>query len=237
MPEFQTEVLDIIQRTHNVKSFRLKTEEGAEFTAGQWFLFTIDVGGRGATKPFSFSNSPTEKDYIEFTKRLTTSDFSQALDRLEIGSTAKIKMPYGSFTLQGDLGKIAFLSGGIGITPIRSICQYVADRALAIDIVLLYGNNEERDIVFREDLDKIQRENNNIRVVHTLICDPADKDGCIGRVGLIDDSMIKDDIPDYGQRTFYVCGPPAMVSSMQDILKNKLHIKDNCIKLENFKGY
>ena len=127
MVTFETEVSDVIQRTHNVKSFRFKRDESADFKAGQFFLVTIKISGQERTKHFSFSSSPTEKGYIEFTKKLTGSDFSKALDGLKTGDRAKLKMPYGSFTFEGGYKKIAFLSGGIGITPIRSICKYVVD--------------------------------------------------------------------------------------------------------------
>lgn len=237
MVEFETEVSDIIQRTRNVKSFRFRVKEDVEFRPGQFFFVTIKIGGTERAKHFSFSNSPTEKGYVEFTKRITESEFSKALDRLNIGDWAKLKMPYGSFTFEGEYEKIAFLSGGIGITPIRSICKFVTDMRLPTDIVLLYGNSKEEDIIFRQDLDEMVSANKNIRIVYTLTSPDVDKKVWQGRTGYIDDKMIKEEIPDFNGRTFYICGPPKMVESLMNILKNKLNVQEDKIKIENFSGY
>lgn len=234
---FNTEVIGIVERTSGVKSFRFKNPEEAEFEPGQFFFVTLKINDVERTKHFSFSNSPTEKGYIEFTKRITESPFSKTLDNLKIGDWAKIKMPIGSFTLKAEFSKIAFLSGGIGITPIRSICKFATDRKLLTDIVLLYGNNKEEDIIFREDFDGMKAVNNKLKVVYTLTSPDIDKKKWFGRIGYIDDSMIKEDIPDFIERVFYICGPPKMVEGLTAILRDKLNIKEDNIKTENFVGY
>ena len=231
---FETEVLDITPRTPNVKSFRFKTKPEVHFKPGQFFFVGLKIEGIERTKHFSFSNSPTEKGYVEFTKKITNSDFSKALNRLKVGDWAKLKMPYGSFTFEGEYMKIAFLSGGIGITPIRSICKFVTDRRLATDIVLLYGNDKEEDIVFKDDLEQMGSANKNMRLVHTLA---YPEQTWLGRSGFIDDKMIKEEVPDFPERIFYICGPPKMVGSLVDILQNRLALPETKIKTENFRGY
>ena len=237
MIKFETEVLNIVQRTHNVKSFRFRIKEDVDFKPGQFFFVTIEVDGAEKTKHFSFSNSPTEKGYVEFTKRITGSEYSKALERLNIGDWARLRMPYGSFTFVGEYEKIAFLSGGIGITPLRSICKFVTDTRLPTDMVLIYGNNTEEDIIFREDLDSMAAANKNLRIVHTLTSPDMNKRTWQGRTGYIDTEMIKEEIPDFEERVFYVCGPPKMVESLVDILGIKLGIQENRIRIENFVGY
>jgi ferredoxin-NADP reductase len=234
MIEFETEVLDVIKRTHNVKSFRFKIKPGADFKAGQFFFVAIKVDGKDRTKHFSFSNSPTEKEYIEFTKKLTDSDYSKALDRLKRGDWAKLRMPLGSFTFEGEYKKIAFLSGGIGITPIRSICKYIVDKKLDADIVLLYGNRTIKDIVFKEDFEEMQKEYPRFKAVH-VISGPESE--WRGRKGHINADVVKEEIPDYSERKFYISGPPLMVEAMKKILLNELNIITENIITENFTGY
>lgn len=234
---FDTEVLEIIQRTHNVKSFRFKLTGNVDFKPGQFFFVTIKVEDIEKAKHFSFSNSPTEKGFLEFTKRITESPFSKALDELKVSDWARLKMPYGSFTFEGEFPKIAFLSGGIGITPIRSMCKFAADKGLPTDIVLLYGNDREEDIIFREDFDSMQRVNKNIRIVYTLTSPDVDKQIWPGRIGYIDSKMIKEQMPDFLERVFYICGPPKMVEGLTNILKDRLNVQEDKIKIENFVGY
>jgi len=237
MIEFETKVIDIIQRTPNVKSFRFKVDGPVSFKAGHFFLVSIKIDDQERTKHFSFSNSPEEKDYIEFTKRITDSEFSKALDVLRPGDWAKLKMPYGSFTFEGEYEKVAFLSGGVGITPIRSICKHILDKDLKTDVVLLYGNNRQGDIIFKDDFDNISSKYDSIKVVYTLTASDIDKDNWSGRVGYIDSDMIKQEIPDFNTRIFYICGPPLMVQALVSILKDDLCLDDSKVKIESFAGY
>jgi glycine betaine catabolism B len=234
---FETKVIDIIDRAPGVKSFRFSVEERLSFKAGQFFFVGIIIDGQEKTKHFSFSNSPTEKGYIEFTKRLTGSEFSNALDSLRPGDWAKIKAPMGDFTYEGVPRKIAFLSGGIGITPIRGICRFITDSNLSADVVLLYGNNTEADIIFKKDLDKMSERNRNLKIVYTLTSDSVDKNAWKGRKGYIDKDMLLEEIPDYNERVFYVCGPPGMVSSLTQSLSQALGLGSDNIRTENFTGY
>jgi ferredoxin-NADP reductase len=232
--EVETRLENVITRAPGVKSFRFKAD--ADFKPGQFFLATIKAKGEELTKHFSFSNSPTERGYVEFTKRITASKYSRALNRLQPGAWARLKLPLGNFTFAGEYPKIAFLSGGIGITPIRSICKFITDKSLTTDTILLYGNNKEEDIIFRPDFEQMIRLNENMRVVYTLTAQGIDKQKWPGHTGYIDARMIKQEIPDYLQRVFYICGPPKMVESLIGILQ-KLAVDEEKIKFENFTGY
>jgi ferredoxin-NADP reductase len=174
---------------------------------------------------------------VEFTKKLTRSDYSKALDQWKPGDRTRIKFPLGSFTLDESGKKIAFLSGGIGITPIRSMCRFATDERLSTDIVLLYGNATEKDIIFRDDFDAMERDNPNLRVVHTLTDESVDRNRWKGRTGFIDANMLREEIPDFAERTFYVCGPGAMVRTLSGQLTEELAVPDNRLKTEDFPGY
>lgn len=229
--EVETTVTDILQRTHNVKSFRFLKPASFMYKPGQFIFVTIKGGEKELRKHFTISSSPTE-DFIEFTKKLSESEYSRALHKLKIGDWAKIEGPHGKFTFEGEFKKIAMLSGGIGITPLRSICKYCTDNQIDTDIVVLYGNRSEADIVFREELEHMH-EHTTITVIFTV--EKATK-GWTGRTGLIDASMVKTEIPDYLERVFYMCGPPAMVHAMETLL-TRLGVPQTNVRKENFYGY
>ena len=182
----------------------------------------------------SISSSPTEKGHIEFTKKITESDFSKALNSLKAGDSLKAEYPFGNFTLKEPDDLIAFLSGGIGITPIRSICKFVVDKKPGVDIVLIYGNRSIRDIVFRDDFEIMQSQYSKLKVHHVLQEEAPDFK-C--RIGLINAQAIKEEIPDYLDRIFYLCGPPGMVAAMNEILIDELSLMKEKIITENFTGY
>lgn len=228
--KYETHVKEVNQRSHNVKSFLFGRHDEFVFQAGQFFYLTMKVDGEKKTKHFTISSPPTQKEYIEFTKKITGSAFSQMLDRLKGGEWAEVGGPGGKFVLE-DIKKICFLSGGIGITPIHSICQYCTDLKLDTDIIVLYGNEEERDIVFRYDFEKMVENNPNIKVVHILNKAPEKWEGYSG---YITTDIIKKEVSDFQERMFYICGPPKMVDAMLMLLK-VLDIKK--IKIEKFPGY
>ena len=258
MSEFETEIKEVIQRNYNVKSFRFSVKEKVNFLAGQFFFVTIKTEGKDTTKHFSFSNSPTEEGYVEFTKKITTSEFSRALDKLKVGDWARVRLAYGQFTpfevlpngevatfarllqtgftWQGEYPRIAFISGGIGITPVRSICKFATDKRLPIKITLLYSNNTPEDIIFKEDFEEMQVANKNLKVVYTITL-PDQSRRWPGRTGRIDEKMVSEEIPDYAERIFYTCGPPGMVEAIKEMLSFELNIDSKKIKTESFTGY
>jgi ferredoxin-NADP reductase len=232
--EFETRVDGILRRAHDVKSFRFRRPQGFDFDPGQFLFITILIGGEKKRKHFTISSSPTEKSFIEFTKKIMEDhEFSTALNELQIGDWAYIDGPYGEFTFKGEFSTIGMITGGIGITPLRSMIKYCTDNALNSQITLLYGNRSEENITFGEELSNLEKRNKNLRIVHTL-SHPSDKWN--GRRGHVDLQMIKDEIPNYLERVFYVCGPPALVNDLVNALKT-LGVPDGKIKTENFFGY
>ncbi len=236
MWEFDTEFSQIIPRTKDVRTFRLPIRaDNVTYQPGQFFFITIKIQGKDAVHHFSFSSSPTEKGYIEFTKRITPHEFSQALAAIKGGEWAHLRGPMGSFVLPEKKEKLAFLSGGIGITPLRSMLRCIADSREHWDIALLYGNATAGDIVFRDELDEISRQDPGLRVMHVLSGPeiPADWKG---KTGLVNKNLITEVVPDYRERTFYISGPPRMVISLEEQLL-ALNLREEQVKRDSFTGY
>jgi ferredoxin-NADP reductase len=229
-PWIETSVWKVIQRTKDTKSFRFKKPEGFLHKAGQWMYVNIKISGVIKLHHFTISSSPTE-DFIEFTKKITDSEYSQALDHTKEGDWARISGPYGDFTYSGENIKIGALTGGIGITPLRSICKYCSDKKLPTSIVMLYSNKTEDEIVFRDQLDELAKTDPNIQVKYVLTRQPDWK----GLKGHVDGEMIKAQMPDYKDRTFYICGPPSMNQALKKALGDL--VPQDQIKLEDFTGY
>lgn len=231
--KFEEKTIDIIKRTNDVKSFRFRRPEGFDYKPGQYILVSLEVEGKVITKAFSLSSSPTEKDHIEFTKKLTGHPFSNVLDNMKIGDSAVISGPFGKMTFEGEYAKVALLSGGIGITPMISICRYCTDLHLDADIVLIYSNKTENDLAFREELDEMMHNNNNLKVVYTLTRASESWTGCRERIC---ENMVIREIPDYRERHFLICGPPEMVRSMEEMLA-LMNIPKDMVKKEALAGY
>ena len=234
--EIQTNFLRSIDRTPNVKSFRFDDRGGIDFRPGQFFQLFLEWEGEELNHYFSFSNSPTEKGYLEFTKKLSDSPFSRALLALKLNARVRMKLPWGRFIFEGDFPKVAFISGGIGITPIRSICKFLTDRGSPAHVILLYSARAPEDIVFRQDFSEMKKNNPRLKVVYS-ITDHSPPPGWEGRIGRICADMVREEIPDFPERKFFVCGPPGMVAAMTAMLKSELKLPAGMVISENFIGY
>jgi len=234
--EFIAKVSRIIDRTYNVKSVRFGLPKPIEFQAGQFMFVTLNPGAKELSHPLSISNSPTETGYVEFTKKVSDSEFSQALKLLKTGDEVRLKLPFGKFTLTPEVKKVVYIAGGIGITPIRSMIKFATDSKLDTTLILFYSNHRPDDIVFRQDFVEMQKQNPHLKVVHTITCPDPVKDW-FGLRGYVNEEMIKNDTPDFQNFTYYLCGPPRMTEVIQLMLQDKLCLPPERIITEKFSGY
>ena len=236
MKELKARLIEKIPRTGSVKSFRFIPEEELNFLPGQaaQLIFNPhDKTDRELNKYLSFSSSPT-KGYLEFTKRMSLSAFSQALENLSIGAEILLKAPVGNCIFRDDYEKIGFLIGGIGITPVISIIEYIVDKKLNTDVLLLYSNRTDDDITFKDQLDRWQSLNKNLKISYIVTdCQPRDKT-CIR--GVIDKGMVIEKVYELNKRIFFIFGPPRMVEAMDNLCLDLGCSKEN-IKTERFVGY
>ncbi len=222
-----------IRRTGSVVSFRFRLNEKVDFLPGQFMEVIFNKDDKNLRHWLSFSSSPA-RDYIEFTKRITDSSFSQKLKELKEGSEVTFRLPFGKCVLEDEHKKVAFISGGIGITPVISMLEHNVEFDSGRDFVLFYSNRTENEIAFKDNLDIWRNKSKNIKVIYSLTESSSDcKDFCTGRITA---DLIKEKLPDLKDRFFFVFGPPKMVEAMQTIL-SVLNIEDSRIKVESFIGY
>jgi ferredoxin-NADP reductase/nitrite reductase/ring-hydroxylating ferredoxin subunit len=215
-----------------------------EYIAGQYAF--LDIGNvyddpKGPVRHFTIASSPTE-EFILISTRIRDSPYKKRLDSLQIGTEVKVRGPLGKFTLHEDYSKPAvFLSGRIGVTPFRSMIKYATDKKLPIRIIMFDSNRNEQNILFRTDFENCSKTNENIRIIYTITDEQnvtANKEWS-GEKGKIDMAMLKRHLEpdDLEKSIFYICGPPAMLKAMQEILEQNLRIPTERIKVEEFTGY
>ena len=212
---------------------------GLDYAAGQFAYFKLDgVSGdsKGPIRHFSIASSPTEQDLMIST-RIRDTPYKQKLASLKDGTKILAWGPQGEFVLHDDYSKPAvFLSGGIGVTPFRSMIKYATDKRLPVKIVMFDSNRNEANIPYKGEFDKWALENRNFQPVHTLTDEIPDS--WSGEQGRIDRSMIERHLNkgELGNSIFYICGPPGMLKAMQKLLQ-EMQVPKERIKVEEFTGY
>jgi ferredoxin-NADP reductase len=237
MKEIRGTLIAKIKRTETVKSFRFMPGEKIDFLPGQFLQLIFeenDKHNRFLNKYLSLSCAP-QNDYIEVTKRLSDSEFSQRLRRLQKDDSVLFKAPMGDCVFKDAYRKIGFLIGGIGITPVISIIEYIVKKQLNTDVCLLYSNRLESDIAFKKELDAWERTYPHLLHVVYLVsgCEPVDK-RCV--FGNIDKNIVMGHMSDWQERVIFIFGPPGMVNAMQNICA-EISCKKEMVKTEHFIGY
>jgi ferredoxin-NADP reductase/Na+-translocating ferredoxin:NAD+ oxidoreductase RnfD subunit len=233
-----------LKEAEGIYSYAFSKPRGFKFKPGQYMEWTIahnKTDSRGNRRYLTISSSPTEPGLMFSVKRPNParpvesatpardkrafhgpSSFKQRLDELKPGETILAGHLAGSFTLPKDNSKkIALLAGGIGVTPFRSMVKQLVDSGQQRDIALLYSANSPAEISFQKLFDKA---------------------GAVGlranyvTQGHLDEAKIKNLLPDFTQRRFYVSGPYAFVNVVQSALL-KLGVNSSEIVTDYFPGY
>jgi ferredoxin-NADP reductase/nitrite reductase/ring-hydroxylating ferredoxin subunit len=215
------------------------------YTAGQFAYF--DIGEvyndpKGPIRHFTIASSPTE-DFIMISTRIRDTPYKKRLASLEDEAKVKVRGPEGKFVLHEDYSKPAvFLSGGIGVTPFRSMIKNATDRQLPVKIVMFDSNRNEQNILYKNEFDEWVTTNQNLKIIYIVTGDepsslPAKE--WEGEHGRIDRSMLGKYLTkeELDNSIYYTCGPPGMINAMQNLLQKELQIPKDRIKIEEFTGY
>jgi len=217
--------------------FVFRPDRRLAFAAGQYLEWTLPLrrpDTRGNRRYFTIASAPTEESVrlgVKFSAE--GSAFKRELAELRPGDTIVASQLAGSFTLPADRErKLAFIAGGIGITPFRSMLVELLDRDEPRPIVVLYGIRRSGEIAYRDVLDAAENRL-GIPTYYTVAEPDAAEEGM--SVGFVSEAMIRRHVPDFAERTFYVSGPQPMVSAVRHILRG-LGVPFWRIKIDFFPG-
>jgi ferredoxin-NADP reductase len=217
-----------------------------DYTAGQFAFF--DIGGvsndpKGPIRHFTIASSPTD-DFIMISTRIRDTPYKKRLSSLEEGVKVKVRGPEGKFVLHKDYSKAAVLiSGGIGVTPFRSMIKYATDKQLPLKINMFDSNRDRANILYKNEFDECMKSNKNLKIIYTITAaeegQAPSSSSWKGERGIINKTMLTKYLTtsELDNSVFYVCGPPGMLKAMQNLLQDDLHIPKERIKVEEFTGY
>ncbi|MBI2031361.1 MAG: RnfABCDGE type electron transport complex subunit D [Candidatus Levybacteria bacterium] len=229
-----------IKISPEVIDFSFVPDKKFTFIPGQYMEWTLphkNIDGRGNRRFFTIASSPGE-NYIHLGVKFSQdgSSFKRALSSIEKTDTIVASQIAGEFTLPQDANlKLVFIAGGIGITPFRSIIKFLIDTNSRRRITLFYANKISSEIMYEDVFDRAESQL-GIKIVYTLTDTENVPKDWKGKIGRIDENMIKKEVPDYKNHYFYLSGPHEMIKSFEKILTN-MGIDRKMIKTDYFPGY
>ncbi len=224
-----------IRLSDDIYDFVFSHENKINFKPGQYLEWTLDRGeadSRGNRRYFTISSSPTEENIAIGVKFYPeSSSFKKQLLDMKINDVIVASQLAGDFTLpKNKKEKLVFIAGGIGITPFRSMLKYLTDIGEKRDIIMFYSNKEFKDIAYKSVFDEADAQL-DIKTIYII----TDKNSP-QYTGHITTEMIKNAVPDYNERYFYISGPHSMTTAFTETLKN-IGVKNSHIKTDFFPGF
>ncbi len=210
--EHKVKILKIIERTHNVRTFRVEKPKGYSFIPGQATEVSINTEElKDKKRPFTFTCLEKEP-FLEFTIKMYDTHengVTKHLRELKAGDSLIIRDVWGAIEYKGKGG---FIAGGAGVTPFIAILRMLRDKEELKGNRLIFSNKTERDIILKKEFDDMKKEGLEVDYVLTK----EKKKGFY--FGRINRDYLKKEIKDFSQK-FYICGQIAMVGELQDALK------------------
>ena len=208
-------VTDVVQETPSTKTLRFERTDGPlpPFRPGQYVNLFVDVDGVLTSRPYTIA-SPPGGDLLDLTVRDKPGGFvaPYLLNEVQAGDELETTGPAGGFyhepLIDGD--DLVFLAGGSGITPFMSIIRDAARRGWtnpSLQIHLLYGSRKPDDVIFGDELAGLSDGSSSLHFSPVISEAPP---GYLGLTGFLTSDLIRQQIGDVRDKTFYICGPNVM---------------------------
>lgn len=246
------ETKDAVSVTFDVPA---ELSEIFEYKQGQYVTLRFNLNDEEVRRAYSMSSSPLDNRLTVTVKRVQGGLVSNWInDRAKVGSDIEVMSPQGRFytTLKPENRKTYYLfGGGSGITPLMSIAKTVLEEEPQSTVFLFYGNNDEESIIFKADLDELEKRYEGQFIVTHILANPIKhkqgsglsslfKKGIVrwqGKVGVPNKeqtALFLDENPPRNKDVeYFVCGPAPMMDAVESVLHDR-NIDKKHIHIERF---
>lgn len=224
--KLELKLIEKRQETKDVFSFIFEISKPVSWHAGQYALYKIphtNPDNRGDTRIFTISSPPYQKKVMLTTRYFfqESSSFKKALFSKKIGEIVNVLRIQGHFIIENPENKLVFIAGGIGITPFNSILLELEKAKQIKDIILVYSNKNEENVIFKETLSQLAKANQGLAVRYIYSPQRCDRE------------YVQKTISDFQERIFYISGPLRLVKSVEESL-SQLNINREKIRKDYF---
>jgi len=227
-------LVEAVTETPRVKTIAFDVPGWPGHRAGQHVDVRLTAeDGYQAERSYSIASAP-DGTRVELTVvRIEDGEVSPYItDELRPGDQIELRGPVGGYFVwepaQG--GPLLLVAGGSGVVPLMAMIRLRAIAGSDADTRLLFSSRNWEDIIYREELDRLN--GNGVAVVHTLT--ESQPPGWTGYARRVDAEMLTEVGPSPGERPHvYVCGPTPFVEAVAQVLVHLGH-EPHRVKTERF---
>ncbi len=170
-------VINIIQETYNTRRFVIQIPEleKFDFIPGQFITFDLPIADKPnkRVRSYSIASWPDGTNIFELVIVLLEGGLGTTylFNKVEVGSELTLRGAQGVFTLDDDdLQKdIIMICTGTGIAPFRSMAHHIKNHNIPHkNIYLIYGTRKQTDLLYFEEMKKLDQEMENFHYIPTL---------------------------------------------------------------------
>jgi len=196
-------------------------------------------------RAYSMASHPAEKEIVMLNVRIATpppgTDFppgiaSSHIFNLKPGDKVTISGPYGEFFIKDTEREMVYIGGGAGMAPMRShLFHLFHTLKTGRKVTFFYGARSKREMFYDDDFKNIEKHFPNFKY-NVALSDPLPEDNWDGLTGFIHQAaeqayLGKHEAPE--DIEYYMCGPPMMISAVENMLFN-LGVDKEMIAFDEF---
>ena len=216
--EAERTIVEIVDETHDVKTFRLDNRDGVvpfDFP-GKFVKVCVAIDGREQWRSFTVSSPPSRPETLDLTIKVNPAgEVSRYLfEHAAAGTQLRIRGTQGGFFFDPERHSepLLLISAGSGITPMMSILRFLADRGMNRECVFLHGARTAADRIFADQCAEIAAESPWLKYVVTLSQPPETWMGPRGRILA---EHIAEHASDLERWRAFLCGPNDFMECMR----------------------
>ncbi|NER14868.1 2Fe-2S iron-sulfur cluster binding domain-containing protein [Leptobacterium flavescens] len=222
-----------------ISSFYLKPGNGKnleKFLPGQFINVKIALeDGNSISRSYTLSDSPNDDYYRLTIKREKQGKVSRYFhDHLIEGSEIEVSSPMGNFHLDINSQKpIVLISGGVGITPMMSMLEYIVAHQPHRKVEFLHSSYNKDVQPFFNRLKQLDAQYGNLSlsIFHSAPLETEETGKDYDIKGFITQDALAKTLGE--EKSYFLCGPTGFMEAMYDHLR-KLNIPETRIFYEFF---
>jgi CDP-4-dehydro-6-deoxyglucose reductase, E3 len=213
-------------------------EGGAPFTfaAGQWVSLVLPLAEGEARRAYSIASPPNGTPMFEVAiTKVADGPGSTYLHELPIGSTIRVIGPQGFFTRAPKAGHPSlFVGTGTGVTPLRSMIKDALAAGETSPLTLLFGVRHDTERLYCDELEALEKQHPNFRVLYSISRPGPDWQGLTGYVQTHVEKLWRELEATGTPPHVYICGLERMVGAVRDLLRKQMGVDRKQVHSERY---